>query len=279
MADLEQPVGHGVPVTQQVRVVQDAEKQGAADPEKRTVLYGGADDLGGERRIERELVLQVDHRVAHRVEAGLLELCEVPSRYCAARRQLLRPRSQKVRRQHVAERRLVDRLDGVLQEQTIAPGDQVVQVLHHHVVLVGDRAGARHHVGLEGLLLDRPVALKHHLLCLDLIRAEVAVRRAEQHEQVVDVFQASLPPEGEGTPVALGSGDRGIGAGRVENEVEPLLRLGKPLVVAEVNAHHDGDMVQQFPVVDGVRAAEPRRSNSSGDRPGRLCCWLPGSWA
>ena len=79
VADLEQPVGDGVPVAEQVLVLRDAEVQRAPDAEQRAALVARVASAGrrGGHEVERELGLQADQRVGHAVQARLLELPEV----------------------------------------------------------------------------------------------------------------------------------------------------------------------------------------------------------
>ena len=94
-------------------------------------------------------------------EALLLSWANVFGLHGAPRRDALRARSQEVGGQHIALRRLVDGLHRVLLEQVVAPGDQVVQVLHHHAVLIGQMPRPRDRVGLEWLVENRLIAVQH----------------------------------------------------------------------------------------------------------------------
>ena len=98
-------------------------------------------------------------RVGHRVQARLLELAGSSAAWClpaAAPTAAAGPRM--LGGEHVAQGRLVQRLDRVGEEQAVAPGDEVVQVLHHHVPLVGAGPGPRHDVRLERVGQDGVVA-------------------------------------------------------------------------------------------------------------------------
>src|SRR2546428_11084795 len=82
MANLEEPVGAGVPVAQQLVVARNAEVECAPDSKKRAGIPSGATacPLGGE--IEWELTFQVHQRVTDWSETLLLELREGPGFYC-----------------------------------------------------------------------------------------------------------------------------------------------------------------------------------------------------
>src|SRR5262245_42885294 len=79
----------------------------------------------------------------------------------AARRDLLGARPPNIGRQHIALSRLIDRLDRVLHEEAVTPGDQVIQILHHDGVLVRQDPGTRHPVRLERMILDGVVTTAH----------------------------------------------------------------------------------------------------------------------
>ena len=51
---------------------------------------------------------------------------------------------------------------------------------------------------------------------------------------------------------------RRIGGGRVEDVVEPFLRLGEALVLGQVHGDRDRDVVEQLPVVIGIGTADGR---------------------
>src|SRR5208283_3005569 len=76
----------------------------------------------------------------------------------ADRRDRLGPRTEEVGGEDIAQGGLVDRLDGHLGEQAVAPGDEVVEVLHHDVVLEGDGSRPGHRERLEGCGQARGVA-------------------------------------------------------------------------------------------------------------------------
>ena len=128
-------------------------------------------------------------------------------------------RPKDLRCQDVELRRLVDALHAVLAEEVIAPGDQVVQVLHHHRLLVGDRA-----VVGDAMRLERVRSPVEHLILESLLSpgAEIArhARVAGQHahdvlDALLDVLWIGRLEERLGDPVlahqeppALGSPPR-----------------------------------------------------------------------
>ena len=59
----------------------------------------------------------------------------------------------------------------------------------------------------------------------------------------------------EELPEALRRVDRRVVAGRIEDVVEPALRLGEALVLAQMHRDRQRNMEEQLPVVVGVRAA------------------------
>ena len=215
--------------------------------------------------VEGELPFEGHHGVGHRVQARLLELQEVPWRGAARLRHRLRPRAQDLGGEHVAQRRLVQRLDRVGEEQAVAPGDEVVQVLHHHVPLVGARPGPRHDVRLEGVGEDGVVP-RDDVCFLGDERgvAELAVRSAQQGDQLGDIrYRAVL--EYVRLPVLA------IRAERVEDPFKPLLRFGEPLVIAQVDRYRHRGEIRELPGVQAVRAAQRRVQRSRREDPSR--CW------
>ena len=71
---------------------------------------------------------------------------------CALHWNLLGARSKYLVSQDVQSGCFVDRFHRVLLEQLIAPGNQIVDILHNHVFLIGNEAHASDEVWVEGIL-------------------------------------------------------------------------------------------------------------------------------
>ncbi len=205
--------------------------------------------------VEGELRLEFDERAAHHVARSLLELREAFGRGGRARRHLLGLRPEDVGREHVVHRGFVDRLDRVLQKQTVAPRGQVRQILHHHVVLVCEGACPSDGVGVEGLREDGLVAVVDPLLARDLLRGQLVFGRAQEFDERFDVRHVAVTERDE-LPPSLGR-RAAIRRRRVKHVVKPLLSLGESLAFAQVHGDGDGDVIKEFPVV--TRVGAPRR--------------------
>ena len=115
----------------------------------------------------------------------------------------LRARSENVRGQHIELRRLVDGLDGVLPEQAVAPGDQVVEILHDDAVLVGERCRVRATAcGWNGLVRYRRRSPEDDLVLSDLRRRASSSGLPQQLEQLIDPLTAERPAEAQELPEA-----------------------------------------------------------------------------
>ena len=68
VADLEQPVGHRIPVAEQLVVGRDAEVECASDAEQRSGGVRIVACVDGRLKIERKLAFEIDQRIADRVE-------------------------------------------------------------------------------------------------------------------------------------------------------------------------------------------------------------------
>ena len=181
VADLGEAVLDGVPVAEQLRVGWHAEVEAAAHAEQRSGLVSPA--ARRRRDVERELALEVDEGVTQLVEARVLEIAVGLGSLRAGRRDLLRLGPEQVGGEHVAERGLVDRLDRHLREQAVAPGDQVVEVLHHDEVLERDRPGTSRGERRERAREAHVVAGEDVLLLLGHVRVAGGVGVAQEREQ------------------------------------------------------------------------------------------------
>src|SRR5215216_4546977 len=72
---------------------------------------------------------------------------------------------------------------------------------------------------------------------------------AQQQQLLVYRSHLGNLPKTEELPIAL------AGVRRIEDVVEPALRFGEPLVLAEVNRNSKREMEQQLPIVIRVRSA------------------------
>ena len=94
------------------------------------------------------LVLDFHQRVGKLVELSrqCVVCLIVLNRRC---RQRLRSCPQEIGRKDVELGRLIDRLDGVTAKEAVAPGDQVVEILHDHGLLIGSGAQSRDQMGVK----------------------------------------------------------------------------------------------------------------------------------
>ena len=196
------------------------------------------------RQVERDVRLDVPDRVAHRVEVAsqaLVRLGGLP----ALARDFLGAGAEQVGGQHVELRRLVDALTGVLAEQRVAPGDEVVEVRHHRLEHVRGRPVAGDHVRPERGILPRSDAV-------DRFVAQRGVRAGGEVDQhVLDQLHLGLL-ERLDLPEPLRCRPGAV-VRRVEDVVEPALRLLVPAVAAQVDGNGDRHVEEQLHVVDRVR--------------------------
>ena len=76
---------------------------------------------------------------------------------------------------------------------------------------------------------------------------------AQQPQEGPQVKGGRLGTEVEEFPEPCGCWNVDILGGRVEHIVEPFLCFGEPLVLRQVHRDRDRDVVEQLPVVVGVR--------------------------
>ena len=204
VADLEQAVADAGPSTRAAGRSAGSQKYSDRPiPNTASAPVEPDEPLAGARdRVERELVLQLDQGVAEVVDPGGLQLRVGLRRPLAARRHPLRLGPEQVRGQHVDLRGLVERLDRVLAEQEVAPRDEVVEILHDDVHLVGEIAAAGDHVRLERLVAPRGDRL---------LEARLELRLAgfgELLQHLVDELRRRLLAEAEELPEPLRNGLR-----------------------------------------------------------------------
>jgi hypothetical protein len=165
----------------------------------------------------------------------------------------LGPGTQELVGQHIELRGLVDGLERILPKERVRPGDQVVQVLHHHVFLVRGDALACDQVRLEGivtplvdersqllLLVGRQVLLEAQRLGQTVGRVLVGEERQE-----VPVAGAVRQRVDEALGLFV---DLQVAAG-VEDEVVPTHRVFELQVLAQLAGHQHGQVEEQLPVV------------------------------
>ena len=235
MPDLEQPVGHPVPVVQQVIIGGDAEVGQIHD---RQVLARRCHDQRGPGR--QVLKLHLDALVAELVQVRRRREIVVRLAVAGHSRHPLRAPAEQLTGEHVQQRGLVDRLDRVAPEQLVTPVDQGIDVAHHNCLLVGHRAEPGDHVGHERVVAP-----------LGDLRGDLRVVGVD--EQLLDprllVVSVGGLVERLGDPVPL----RRLGAfgvRRIEDPAEPLQRLLEPLVGRELATDQEWDVEKQLPVVD-----------------------------
>ena len=245
--NLEQPVGHRVPVAQQLVVARHAEVERLAQAAHRGQLRVVGPVFGRRRRrVEADVGLHVAQDDAEQLQVFAQVIVGL-----RAHRALLRhglwPRAEDVGRQHVEDERLVNGLARVLPEEGVAPGDQIVQVGHDRLVHVGLLAIAGHDVRPEGGVLPG----------VDALNRLVAQRFVGVGGQI-DQNLLDLPHVGrlEGAHLPEALGRRAIAVvGGVEQEVEPALRLGVAPRLAQVHGDGQRHVEEQLPVVDRIRPA------------------------
>ena len=249
VADLVEAVGHGVPNTEELVVLRDAEIQRR---QGRGVRAGRAAP-----GCDRDEVLHLHQGVGEGVELGL-QLVEGFDRRFVTRWHFLRPGPEDLRRQHVELRRLVDALHGVLLEEVVSPANEIVHVIHHHGLLVRHRTVVGDAVRIEGvrapvddLLLELRVARHGPVAC--------------QHPQeVLDALLHVLRVGGLekrlGDPIFShrGGSARGVRQGlhsdRIEDVVIPVAGLGEALLAAQRVGDQQRGVEEQFPVAVRVGA-------------------------
>jgi hypothetical protein len=257
VSDLEQPIGDPVPVGEQLVVLGHAEVEGEGHLRgqgraERVAVVEGRDDpvtgledplhldqaVGQIEEIRPQLAegLRSDHRPG-RVRAGA--------------------GAEQLAGQEVEQGGLVDGLDGVLAEELIAPLDQVVDVLHHHRLLVGGGAQPGQDVGLEGVLA-RGLGLGPHLGVL----ARVGI--GQGLEQILDGLAGHLLGEGPHPPEAAHVPAAAVGG--IEDVVVPALRLLEPLLAPETLGDEERDVEEELPVVGGVGPAQGEVHLVDGER-------------
>jgi hypothetical protein len=112
-----------------------------------------------------------------------------------------------------------------LAEKRIAPGDEIVEIRHDRGVHVRDRPGARDQVWAEGVVAPRADGGDRAILQVRI------VARCQDQQRILDVLDL-VDLERLALPESLRRRAVGI-VGRIENIVEPSLRLGEVLVAAE----------------------------------------------
>ena len=255
VADLEQPIGDALPRVGHERVVaRHAEVE--ARPERGRRVAGGA----AVRRITdvRQVALDLlQHGVAERVDPGGGQVVERP-RSRRLDRDLHRPRPEDPPGQHVELGRLVDRLERVPSEQLVTPRDQVVDVLLDDRLGIGGQTQAGDRV--RGERLGAPGGdLRKQVVALGELR-RIGTGVLEQEQQLGDRSGLGVPvaiqleerPQLPGSLQRLQARGR---LGRVEDVVEPALRVRELLVGAEAAGDRERDVEEDLPVVGGVGTA------------------------
>ena len=154
-------------------------------------------------------------------------------------------------RQNVQLGRLVNRLDRVAAEELVAPGDQHLDVLDEHILLVSHGAHAGDEVGVE-----RVVAPFLYLL------AQFGITLGDGQHDVLDLLLVVVGLRGFverlGDPVLLlrrvRIGGSSVGASRVKDVMEPFQRLFEALVSAQLVGDEERHVEEQLPVVGRVSA-------------------------
>src|SRR5262249_38828520 len=120
MADLEEPIGHRVPVTEQLVVFRAAEVEQLRQRQRRLRAWRRqlAPDLRRQifnrhQRVRETIELWLERIVRFRADSG-------------ARRDYVRPRPEDLCRQNVELRGLVDGFNRVLREKQVTPSNQIV---------------------------------------------------------------------------------------------------------------------------------------------------------
>ena len=98
-------------------------------------------------------VLVGDERVVHHIRAFRHQLPHAERRGILRVGNLGALRSENLRCEDVHLHRQVDRFRRVLREQPVSPADQGIEIFHHHIFLVGDRAVTRNHLRVERIVL------------------------------------------------------------------------------------------------------------------------------
>ena len=112
-----------------------------------------------------------------------------------------RPLAEDVRCEDIQLGRLVDRFHRVLAEQLIAPGDEVVEVLHHDRRLVRGRSQSREEMWIERVLA--PLLDLVFEIFAERPRRGIGAVVVEQLEQLFDRLRCGVLVEGTRPPEPL----------------------------------------------------------------------------
>src|SRR5688572_23207626 len=107
---------------------------------------------------------------------------------------------------------------------------------------------------LEGLVANRVVAYQDFVLDLLIAARQLRARCAQNPHNVFNALLRQIWfTEGEELPETLWRLDALVIRGRIEDIVEPALRLGKSLRLAQMHGDRQRDVKEQLPVVIGIR--------------------------
>ena len=235
----------------------------------------------GVDEVERELPFEVHQRVAHRVEASRLELGVGLRLHQSARRDPLRARAEQICGEHVELRRLVDRSrpcpagTGGRPRRSGCPDTSSPRC-------TGRRRGASARRRAAGTACCRIACSRSRTLSLESVSRRPCssdVGLAQQREQLVDPLGIGCPRERPGTARSAAAASTDLSfERRVEDVVEPALRLGEALRLAQMHRDRQRDVKEQLPVVVGVRPARrgrrsPCRRRRRPESGRRSCGW------
>ncbi len=228
---LNQTVGHRVPVAEELVVLRNAEDAGVGERELRGVVIQGGRGPEARQWYENFQVLEqaLRERVLHSTP------CLDWRRHGG--RHELRPRAENPGREGVQARGFVESLERLPPEQLVAPVHEIVDVAHDHRLLIRGGPQTCGPVGAERM--GAPV--------LDLgLEARIGVAGREALEETVrligGVALAACFEEWQRLPVAARRRAAGPARRWVEDEVEPLLRFGEALVLAQLRRDQERDV-------------------------------------
>ena len=164
----------------------------------------------------------------------------------------------------------IDGFAGVLSEEAVAPGDEVVEVGHNGLEHEGGLAVTGYQEGTEGVMLPGIDGVDGFVLETGIGRGGEIDEDFFDHLHVTGTERFYFPE-------AFRRGAAAV-VGRVKDVMKPLLRLAKAMILAEVNGNGHRDVVEELPVVDGISAAGRKieihdRIGVSNDAVGVVAGW------
>ena len=168
---------------------------------------------------------------------------------------LVRPLAKDLFRQQQQLRRLVERFSGVDAKQMVRPGNQVVQISHHHRFHERLWSHLRQQIQTVGFFPPGFNLFAHLFAPLLILFAQIPP--TQQQHRILNRLATALLEERFDLPDMIRPGRTIIIPGNIrwiENVVKPALGCSELLVFAKPQGQQKGDMEKQFPVVTRIGA-------------------------